>query len=587
MPPDCLIGVIITKELRSLQNKLSRKYSGVECSAFGDSVRLEGELSDWETIVRCGKFAAKGGFRAVINDVKLKGFTQPPMRISPVKDFALQGLIPDVMIKGGGVIGCSIARELSRWQLKVLLADKEDDVAMHASSRNDGMIHPGIASHPGTLRGELNVRGNAMYDQICKDLSVPFERWSNLILYSERWLGFGMRFYLGARQKAFGIPGWHLNRRQLKEIEPNITNAAAGAFEYPTSGMLSPYKLTAALAENAAENGAQISLNTAVSSMEVEHGKITAVHTNRGTVYPRTVINAAGCFCDSVADMAGDRFFSIHPRKGECCILDKDAGPLSQRSMGLVGISAAFSSTKGGGIMRTIDGNVLVGPDAYEQPLREDFSTHRENMDALIAKHLPLIKGFNKGQVIAYFAGIRAATYEEEFIIEGSSRVQNLIHAAGIQSPGLASAPAIAEEIVKLTLGRLGGKILPNPRFNPVRNASPVMAKLTLQEKQELIAKNPEYGVVVCRCEGISKGEIRDALRSPLPATSLDAIKRRVRPGMGRCQGGFCSPLVSEIMEDEGINNVTKKGDGSEIFFNSQFKVNNSASPNEEVCSNV
>ncbi|MDR1805311.1 MAG: NAD(P)/FAD-dependent oxidoreductase [Clostridium sp.] len=554
------------KELRVLQSKLSRRYPGVECSAFGDSVRIEGCMEDWEEIVRCGKYAAKAGFRAVINDVKLKDFTAPAMRTPAVKDYTLQGLTPDVLIIGGGVIGCSIARELARWQLSVLLVDKEDDVAMHASSRNDGMIHPGIASHPGTLRGEYNVRGNAMYDKICKELSVPFERWSNLILYRERWFGLAARFLFAYRQKALGVPGYHIGRRRLVEEEPNITDEAVGAFEYPTSGILSPYKLTVALADNAVENGVKISLNTVVEGMKTEHGAITEVQTNRGTLMPKLVVNAAGCFCDTVADMAGDRFFSIHPRKGECCILDKDAGPLSQRSMGLIGLAAAFSTSKGGGIMRTIDGNVLVGPDAYEQPLREDFSTHKSNIDAVMNKHLPLIKGFNRGQVITYFAGIRAASYEEEFIIEGSERVKNLVHAAGIQSPGLASAPAIAEEICKLVLGRLGGKILPNPRFNPVRNAAPVMAKLSLEEKQRVIEQNPEYGVVVCRCEGISKGEIRAAVRAPLPATSIDAIKRRVRPGMGRCQGGFCSPLVAELLGEEGIANVTKKGAGSELF---------------------
>ncbi|MCL2023131.1 MAG: NAD(P)/FAD-dependent oxidoreductase [Oscillospiraceae bacterium] len=523
-------------------------------------------MGDWDEIVSCGKLAAKAGFKGVINDIKLKGFTPPPMRTPKLRDGALEGAAPDVLIIGGGVVGCSIARELSRWKLKILLVDKEDDLAMHASSRNDGMIHPGIASHIGTLRGEMNVRGNAMYDQICKDLSIPFERWSSAILYNSKVLGFGARFYLGARQIAFGIPGKHLNRKRLEEAEPNLTEEAIGGFDYPTTGFLSPYKLTVALGENAIENGAEISLNTVVTGMELQGGNIAVVHTNRGTVRPRAVVNAAGCFSDIVSDMAGDRFFSIHPRKGECCILDKDVGNLLQRSMGIIGLAAATSATKGGGVMRTIDGNVLVGPDAYEHPLREDFSTHAENLDAVMAKHLPLIKGFNRSQVIAYFAGVRAATYEEEFIIEGSSRVHNLVHAAGIQSPGLASAPAIAQEIVKITLSRLGGKIVPNEKFNPVRQASPVLAKLSFDEKQKLIKQNPEYGVVVCRCEAISKGEIRDSIRSKVPATSLDAVKRRTRPGMGRCQGGFCSPLVAKILEEEGISSVTKKGAGSELF---------------------
>ncbi|MDR0883599.1 MAG: FAD-dependent oxidoreductase [Oscillospiraceae bacterium] len=555
-----------------MQAKLEKKFPGVVCSAFGDSVRLEGELTDWDEIVRCGKRAAKAGFRAVINDITLKGFVPPPMRTPALQDNALAEQTPDVLIIGGGVIGCAIARELRRWALDVLLIDKEDDVAMHASSRNDGMIHPGIASHVGTLRGLYNVRGNAMYTQLCQELHVPFERWSNLILYSDPIFGVGARFYLGYRQKAFGIPGWHVSRRRLQELEPNIAQGIRGGFEYPTSGMLSPYKLTVALADCAVENGARVSLNTVVTAMDVKGTAITAVHTNRGTLRPRVVINAAGCFSDTVAGMAGDRFFSIHPRKGECCILDKEAGPLSQRSMGLVGLAAMSATSKGGGIMRTIDGNVLVGPDAYEQPLREDFSTHKEHIDAVLDKHLKLIRGFHRGQVITYFAGVRAATYEEEFIVEGSARVQNLVHAAGIQSPGLASAPAIAEEIAKITLGRLGGQILPNERFNPVRTAAPVLAKLSLEEKQKVIADNPEYGVVVCRCEGISRGEIRAAVQAPVPATSIDAVKRRVRPGMGRCQGGFCSPLVAEILAEEGVETITKKGAGSELFVGTDGK---------------
>ena len=242
------------------------------------------------------------------------------------------------------------------------------------------------------------------------------------------------------------------------------------------------------------------------------------------------------------------------------------------RSMGMIDISMASSDTKGGGVMRTIDGNVLVGPDAYEQPLREDFSTHKENMDALLSKHLPLIKGFSKSDVITYFSGIRAATYEEEFIIEKSEHVKNLIHAAGIQSPGLASAPAIAERIAGLTIDVLAGelKVAPNEKFNPRRRVSPVMAKLSLDEKQAAIKQNPDYGIVVCRCEGISRGEIIDTVNSPVPAVSVDAVKRRTRPGMGRCQGGFCSPLVMQIIcEQTGMQpcEVTKNGEGSNIVF--------------------
>lgn len=563
-------------------------YEGVSCTEWRKSIRLEGELDDWKAIVKAGKIAAKAGYKGVINDITLKGFTPPPIRTPKQRDNALEGRRPDVLIIGGGVIGCAIARELSKNALDILLLDKESDVAMHASSRNDGMIHPGIASHANTLRGKMNVKGNAMYTQLCEELGVPFQRYGNLILYADHIFGTVAEPYLGERARKLGIVGGKISRKRLREIEPNITDRALGAFEYPSSGVLSPYKLTVALAENAVENGAQVSLDTIVTGMEMEGDAIGSVFTNRGAIHPRLVINAAGVFSDQIAEMANDRFFSIHPRKGELVILDKKKGPLVTRSMGLIDLSQATSDTKGGGVMRTIDQNVLVGPDAYEQPMREDFSTHRENIDAILKKHLPLIKGFAPSDVITYFAGIRAATYEEEFIIERSEYVQNLIHAAGIQSPGLASAPAIAEEISRITVDALKEQmeVKPNTGFNPHRRVIPHMSDLTTEEKQEIIQKNPDYGVIICRCEGISKGEIVDTIHSPIPATTIDALKRRVRPGMGRCQGGFCSPLVTQIIcEETGLSpeEATKSGEDSNLILERTHKGERSGHQHETV----
>ena len=561
-----------------LEHTLRKKgYADISCTEWRNSIRLEGELDDWKAIVKAGKIAAKAGYKGVINDIALKGFTPPPTRAPKRRDNALEGRRPDVLIIGGGVIGCAIARELSKYALDILLLDKESDVAMHASSRNDGMIHPGIASHADSLRGKMNVKGNAMYTQLCEELGVPFKRYGNLILYADHVFGIAAEPYLGERARNLGIVGGKISRRRLHEIEPNITDRALGAFEYPSSGVLSPYKLTVALAENAVENGAQVSLETIVTGMALEGEQIGSVYTNRGAIHPRLVINAAGVFSDQIAEMANDRFFSIHPRKGELVILDKKKGPLVTRSMGLIDLSQATSDTKGGGVMRTIDQNVLVGPDAYEQPLREDFSTHRENIDAILKKHLPLIKGFTPADVITYFAGIRAATYEEEFIIERSEYVPNLVHAAGIQSPGLASAPAIAEEISRITVNALKEQmeVKPNGSFNPHRRVVPHMSSLSMEEKQRIISQNPDYGVIICRCEGISKGEIVDTIHSPIPATTIDAIKRRVRPGMGRCQGGFCSPLVTQIIcEETGLTpeEVTKSGEDSNLILERTHK---------------
>lgn len=560
-------------KVEKLHTTLMKKgYPGIECTEWHNSIKLEGELSNWQDIVEAGKLATKFGYKGVVNEVKLRGFTEPAIRAPKIVDGAINNRKPDVVIIGGGVIGCSIARELSRYNLDILLLEKESDVAMHASSRNDGMIHPGIASHANTLRGKMNVKGNEMYTKLCKELDIPFERHGNFILFSNKALAYGAGVLFKYRSKHYGIEMEYVNRQKLEQLEPNITDEAVAGYSFPSSGVLSPYKLTVALAESAVENGAQISLDTIVTSMVKESGKITSVYTNRGTVYPKTVINAAGVFSDNVAAMADDKFFSIHPRKGEIVILDKKKGLDVTRSMGLVSPDMIKSTSKGGGVMRTIDNNVLVGPDAYEQPLKEDFSTHRENIQAVMDKHLKLIKTFQPSDAITYFSGIRACTYEEEFVIERSEYVKNLIHAAGIQSPGFASAPAIAEEIRKITVDVLSEcmQVVPNDKFNPCRRKTPHLDRLSFEEKQKVIKKNPDYGVIVCRCEEISRGEIIDAINSPLPATSVDAIKRRIRPGMGRCQGGFCAPFVTNIIcEQTGLtpDQITKSGGDSNLLF--------------------
>ena len=556
-----------------LENALIKNgFANVACSEWHKSIRLDGELNNWDDIVKAGKIAAKFGYKGVVNEIKLKGYTAPEIKAPKINDDSLEGRTPDVVIIGGGVIGCSIARELSMYKIDILLLEKESDVAMHQSSRNDGMIHPGIASHINTLRGKYNVKGNAMYTQVCQDLDVPFERFGNFVLFNSLPIALGAGILFKARSKHYRIPLEFVGKEKLHALEPNITDDAVVGYSLPTVGMLSPYKLTVAFAENAVENGAHVSLDTIVTSMVKENDKIVKVVTNRGTIYPKAVINAAGVYSDVVAGMVDDKFFTIHPRKGEVIILDKKKGADVQRALSIVTADMATSTSKGGGVMRTIDNNVLVGPDAYEIPDREDYSTHKENINAIMNKHLKLIKTFHPTDAITYFAGIRACNYEEEFIIERSEYVKNFIHAAGIQSPGLASAPAIAEEIARLTVQTLSESmpVHKNEKFNPKRAKKPHLSRLSFEEKQKLIKENPDYGVIICRCEEISKGEIIDAIHSPIPATTLDALKRRARPGMGRCQSGFCSPLVTKMICDEtGISpeQVTKSGGDSNLLF--------------------
>ncbi|HWQ21873.1 MAG TPA: NAD(P)/FAD-dependent oxidoreductase [Clostridia bacterium] len=555
-----------------IQQRLQQQVEpGISCQEGHDSIILEGSVDNWAQVVRAGKLAAHEGYKGVVNRLAVRGLTLPAPRSPKLKDTALDGRHVDVLIVGGGVTGCALARELTRKKISVLLVEKEDDLATHASSRNNGMIHPGIEPHPGTRKAHFNVRGNAMYDTVAAELDVPFARCGSLILYQERWERFlGPLFMARARQN--GVPGVRLiSKSEALSLEPHLTREFSAALHMPSTGIISPYLLTVAYAENAVRNGAAISLETMVVDMKVREGRITAVRTNRGTLYPRVVVNAAGLYADTVADMAGDQFFTIHPRKGEIIILDRKTGHLISHVVAKPRLLQVKSDTKGGGINRTIDGNILVGPNALEQPFREDYSTDRDRIELMLRRYLPLVPELSSTDLITYFASTRPATYEEDFVVERSQYVRNLVHAAGIQSPGLASAPAIAAEVARMTADVLGEaiEVADNPTFDGRRHGIPDPERMTWEERDALIHRRSDYGVIVCRCEGISKGQVVDALRSPIPVASLDAVKRRVRAGMGRCQGGFCTPQVLGIIGEQNggqLEAITKKGGDSFIL---------------------
>lgn len=557
------------KLLTKIQKEINQACGhGIECREWRASIVLEGAVPDWDTLVSAGLLAANRGYRGVVNRLTVPGLPIPEIRTPRLQDNALDGRRCDVLIIGGGVIGCAIARELSQYDISIVLIDKEDDLSMHASSRNDGMVHPGIEPKPSSLKALYNVRGNAMYGKLAAELDFPFRRTGSIILFEKRWLRALVPVFTH-RAARNGVPGVRfIPVKEIKEREPYVTGEIAGGLFIPSTGFVSPYKTTIAFAENAVANGAVVSLNTVARSMQCDHGRIISVATNRGTVYPRAVVNAAGCYADAIADMAGDQFFTIHPRKGHLAFLDKKKGYLVHSVVARPDLATVHSHTKGGGVVRTIDGNILVGPDAIEQPCREDFTTDRASLKAILDKHLPLIPALSPADVITYCAGVRAATYEEDFIVEKSEYVSNLIHAAGIQSPGLASAPAIAQEIERITVEILGTemRILRKSHWNPTRKGIPDLSKLSEEERNAYIRLRPSYGRIVCRCEEISEGEIIDALRSPIPVSTVDGVKRRVRAGMGRCQGGFCLPLVCRIIHEEtglSLEYITKKGRGS------------------------
>jgi glycerol-3-phosphate dehydrogenase len=554
---------------------------------FGEAVKaeeeegclvLKGTLGDWQDIVEAGKLAVstrgfKGRYHGLVNKIVLEG-GRPPARLPPVTDSALEGFEADVLVIGAGITGSAIARELTRYKLNVLVVEKEHDVGTQASGRNDGVVHPGIDLRRGTLKHRYNMLGNRMYDAFAGELGVSLVRSGQYLCFTNPLL-IPFLYLTRIYWKYVQIPGVRVVRKKkLKTLEPNLKDDIAAALFFPTAASVCPFNITIASAENAVQNGARVSLDTAVLGMKVEDKRIVAVNTNRGTVYSKVVVNAAGVFSDDVAAMAGDQFFSIHPRRGTNSILDKKISSSLVRTIaskiGDFSISAKSSAkSKGGGLITTAHGNLLVGPDAVETSERENYATAKESVRATFAKFKNTAPALNEGQIITYFTGVRSPTYEEDFVVSKGHNTVNIVHAAGIQSPGLTAAPAIAADAARFTVEILGDAFSAPPEingaFNPKREPIPHMAALDDQTRHELIKRNPDYGVILCRCEEVSKGEVLDALRRPIPCDTVDGVKRRLRPGMGRCQGGFCGPLVLKLIAREKnipLEAVSKNGRG-------------------------
>lgn len=564
-------------DLRKTNKRLSQRFGGAVRATLSDGcIVLTGWLSTWNEAVKACQMAAKKYSTVhVVNNIVCDEAqaASRTMRLPSLRDSALEGRRPDVLIIGGGISGASIARELSKWKLDILLVEKEADLALQASGRNDGEVHPGVDLSKGSLKHRYIRKGNAMYDQVCRELDVPFRRVGQYVCFDKGWLKPFIALYCLWRRKHDGIEDTRvISGEELKRREPNLNQEFKFAVSNPSSGCVCPYGLTIAYAENAVQNGAQVSLNTAVLSMEVEDGEIKSVHTNRGTVYPELVINAAGVFAEDVARMAGDRFFSIHPRRGTNSILDKKAGARFSSIASIMELARTRGHSKGGGIVHTAHDNLLVGPDAVETFEKENVETRPQSIDAVFAKQEKTMPTLNRGDIITYFTGVRAPTFEEDFIIEKGRKTRNIIHCAGIQSPGLTTAPAVALDIEQMAVEELRKKkaVAPNEGYSPIRHGVPVLRDMTDEERAELIRQNPDYGVIVCRCEEISRGEILDALRSPICVPTVDGVKKRVRPGMGRCQGGFCSPLVAKIIAeflDVPLDQVKKSAPEANITF--------------------
>jgi glycerol-3-phosphate dehydrogenase len=541
---------------------------------------MQGECASWEEVVRAGHLAASfPEIKNVVNELSVQG--QP----TPKKDYRrcreegeAKGCIDtvDVLIIGTGISGCAIARELAKYKLRILAVDKADDIACGATKANNGNIHPGHDVKPGTLKAKLNIRGNELYTQWATELGFELQRCGVMGVITD----INLRPLLekaAQNAAAMGVANPQiLEGEEAKQREPGLAAQGiepAAAIWLPSMGLVEPYKVAIALAENAALNGVRFLFNCTVADILTEEGRVRGALTNKGSIKASYIINCAGVYADEISAMAGDKCYTIHPRKGTIAILDKNRKPLYQSLAGILDASTPQKkkgNTKGGGMCRTPECNILLGPSATEVPDKEDLSCTQEELAYAVS--LGEKYGITYQDIIRFFAGTRPADYKEDFFIELSPVTAGFINVGAIQSPGLTAAPAIAEMVEGMLLSATAQDGCPLERsahFNPRREQEKQFRHLNHEEQDELIQREPAYGRIICRCETITEGEIRAALRSPLHPSSIDALKRRTRAGMGRCQGGFCQSRVLELVACElgiELSAVTLRGEGTAVL---------------------
>ncbi|MBQ9920671.1 MAG: FAD-dependent oxidoreductase [Clostridia bacterium] len=470
----------------------------------------------------------------------------------------------DVAVIGGGITGCMLLRELARYKLKTVLLEKSSDFANGASRANSAIVHAGFDAEEGTLKAKLNAPGCEMMYRTAKELDVHIKKVGSLvIIFDESERPALEKLY--KRGITNGVPQLRIiEKEELHKLEPDLTDDAIAALYAPTAGITCPYEMTIAAAENAADNGAEIIREFEVCAIERKDGIISVFDKDKKReIKARYVVNCAGVFSGEVAKMAGDDYIDIIPNRGEYMIGDKNF-PVKPNT-----ILFTLPSEKGKGILfsRTVDDNVIIGPNSHRVEDRDDTSVTADGLDEIL-KGAQRLMTINTRDVITSFAGVRPTPSTKDFIAEPSKNMQGLLHAAGIESPGFASSVALSKYLVE-NLKNMGLELEENSDFNPYRKKMNRFRDMNNEERNAMIAENPLYGNVICRCEGVSEAEIVDAIRRNAGAYTLDAVKRRTRAGMGRCQGGFCSPKVCKILARElgiPLEKVTKNGGNSYIL---------------------
>lgn len=477
-------------------------------------------------------------------------------------------MIYDVLIIGAGITGVMTARLLSAYNCTVAVAEAGPDVASGATKANSAIVHAGYDCIPGTLKAKLNVRGCAMMEAICTELGVSYQRCgSHVVAFGEEDEKTLAALY--ERGIKNGVSGMRiLTSDELHAMEPNVSPEATASLWAPEAGIVCPYGLAVAAAENAATNGTRFYFNFKVSDIS-SAGEIYYVTNGEETISARRIVNAAGVHAAEIADILGELHFpvSILPRRGEYIIMDKSCGD----TVNSVLFAAPTERGKGILVTRTVDGNLLIGPNANRSEAA-DTSVTAEGLAEITQGAQKLVPSVNTRSAITEFAGVRPTPSTHDFYLQPSAQFRGVIHAVGIESPGLASSPAVAEYIAEL-LRADGLELTLRTDYIPTRRRSgnpKLFSQMTEAERAEAIARNPAYGRVICRCETITEGDLLNAICSPIPARDLDMLKRRTRAGMGRCQGGFCSPRAAALLAEEQhmpLDRITKCGGDSRLVY--------------------
>ena len=467
----------------------------------------------------------------------------------------------DVVIIGAGVSGAAVAREVSRYTANVLVLERCEDVCCGTSKANSAIVHAGYDAPTGSLMARLNVRGSQVMEDLSRELDFPYRRNGSMVLCMAEEDRPRLQALLD-RGVANGVEGLRIiEREEILRREPNVSPDVVAALDVPTGAIVCPFGLNIAMAENAAVNGVTFQFNTAVTGFTAGEEGWT-VHTDRGDVSARCVVNAAGVHADQLHNLVSARKIHITPRRGDYYLLDKAAGEVVHAT--LFQLPGKFG--KGVLVSPTVHGNTIVGPTAIDIEERDNTATTREGLDQVAQKAAVSVPSIPLRQAITSFAGLRAHEDGGEFLIGEVEDAPGFFDCAGIESPGLSSSPAIGEMVAGLIREKLG--LSPRPDFVPTRKGIVNPQALPFAERQALVKKNPAYGRVICRCETVTEGEIVDAITRPLGARSLDGVKRRTRAGMGRCQGGFCGPRVMELIAREtgmDLSEITKCGGKSRM----------------------